>query len=96
MSYMKDAVYFEVMEVLKVKQDTCQKIPQNVLSHIEKHAKKYQTKTDKEITLSTLSDDAFSLYLALYLQYIAENEEKEKIKKILIENEVAYRQKMKK
>ncbi len=96
MSYIKDTVYHEVMEFLKTKPDECQKIPEKILNHIEKHAKKVKLASEKKTTISSLSEEAFSLYLSLYLQYMAEDKEKDKIKKILIDNEVAYREKIKK
>ena len=99
MNFIKDKVYREAMNVLKNNQEMCQKIPQEVLAHIEKHAKKASNMNVEaldEISIAKLSDDAFSLYLSLYLRYVAEGEEKERLKKKLIENEIKFKQKMKK
>lgn len=38
-----------------------------------------------------LSREALSLCISLYLKYVASDSEKEKFKKILIENEIEYK-----
>lgn len=67
------------------------KIPEDVLKHIYQNAKKsgysFEYNLEKEI-LNQVSREAFCLYISLYLQYVADDEEKEKLKEILIENEV--------
>lgn len=47
----------------------------------------FECNSDEEI-LNQVSREAFCLYISLYLQYVADDEEKAKLKEILIENEV--------
>ena len=93
--YIKDKLYKEVWEVLQIKTEIKDKLPNDVIKHIQKSASKsnYEitfNKNDEDI-LKSISTDAFCLYISLYLQYVANEEEKEQLKKVLIENEIAYK-----
>lgn len=91
---INNKIYKEVWEVLNTKKDIKGKIPEKVLHHIKQSASKssYQIVNNENMDiLKLISTDAFCLYLSLYLQYVAEDKEKETIKKILIENEIEYK-----
>lgn len=54
---------------------------------LEKVGYIFEYKQDKEI-LTKVSREAFCLYVSLYLQYVANDEEKAELKEVLIGNEV--------
>ena len=54
---------------------------------LEKVGYSFEYNPDEEI-LNKVSREAFCLYVSLYLQYVADEEEKTKLKELLIENEV--------
>ena len=89
--FIETKTYLEVWSILEVKSEIKEKIPVSVLEHIYKNAKKvgysFEYNQDEEI-LNQVSREAFCLYVSLYLQYVATEEEKAKLKEILIENEV--------
>lgn len=92
--FISNKVYYEVWKVLEIKKETKEKIPEEILTHICKKANKSENKIEfnkSETILKDISQEAFCLYLSLYLQYVAAETEKEKIKKILIENEIKYK-----
>ena len=88
--FISDNAYSEILEVLKEKKEIAQKIPEEVLRHIyikaNKNKKKFEYDFEKDI-IKCISKEAFALYVALYLQYVASEEEKCDIKTLLIENE---------
>ena len=52
----------------------------------------FEYKNDEEI-LNQVSREAFCLYVSLYLQYVAGDDEKAKLKEVLIKNEVKLKRK---
>ena len=82
--------YIELAEVLKQKQDVAEKIPKEVIDYIYTRASEAENeiKYDNVDILNIISKEAFSLYVYLFTKYVADNNEKEKIKKVLINNEV--------
>lgn len=89
--FISDETYSELFEVLKAKQDFTNKIPEEVLRHVynkvAKSKKKFEYDSEKDI-LKCISKETFALYVALYLQYIASEQEKMDIKNVLIKNEM--------
>ena len=89
--FITNQTYLEVWSILEMKNEIKTKIPEDVLKHIYQNAKKcgysFEYNLEKEI-LNQVSREAFCIYISLYLQYVADDEEKEKLKEILIENEV--------
>lgn len=89
--FIENEIYLEVWNILETKNEIKTKIPEDVLKHIYKNAKKveysFEYNSDEEI-LNQVSREAFCLYISLYLQYVADDGEKAKLKEILIENEV--------
>lgn len=88
--FISDETYSEILEVLKVKKEVAEKIPEDVLHHmydkVVKSKKKFDYDPQKDI-LKSISKETFALYVALYLQYVANDEEKVNIKEVLIKNE---------
>lgn len=92
--FISSKTYSELWKVLEEKTEVRTKIPEDVLKHIYKNAinSGYRFEyTSKDDILKIISKDTFCLYVSLYLQYVAEDDEKEKIKKILIDNEIKYK-----
>lgn len=93
--FINDRVYKEVWEVLQIKKEIRDKIPNDVLQHIKKSAlqSSYEISfsENEEDVFKNMSREALCLYISLYLQYIANEEEKEQLKKILIENEIEFK-----
>ena len=89
--FISDETYSEIWEVLKVKKEFAKKIPEEVLKHIyskvAKSKKKFEYDSEKDI-LKCIRKETFALYVALYLQYAASDEEKLDIKNVLIKNEM--------
>ena len=89
--FIENKIDLEVWNILEAKNEIKTKIPEDVLKHIYKNAKKvgysFEYNSDEEI-LNQVSREAFCLYVSLYLQYVASDEEKAKLKETLIENEV--------
>lgn len=88
--FISDETYSEILEVLKNKKEVAQKIPEEVLKHIYDKALKSRCKFEYDVTkdiLKCIKKETFSLYVALYLQYVANEQEKSDIKEVLIKNE---------
>ena len=89
--FLETKTYIEVWNILETKNEIKKKIPQDVLNHIYKNVKKsgysFEYNPSEEI-LNQVSREAFCVYVSLYLQYIADEREKAKLKEVLIENEM--------
>lgn len=95
--FINSRIYSELWSVLNVKTEVKEKIPLEVLKHIYKNAinSGYNfnyTKDDDVVKI--MSNDTFCLYTSLYIKYVANDIEKEKMKKILLENEAEYKSKI--
>ncbi|MBQ9313782.1 MAG: hypothetical protein IJ220_02095 [Clostridia bacterium] len=90
-------VYVEVYEVIKANSDFQNFLPKNVLNEIKKNATNtsytFRYNPNGNI-LNQISRDSLSFCISLYLQYGADDNEKEKFKKLLIQNEVMYKNKI--
>lgn len=83
--------YSEVFELLKhIDRNDLKKIPMNLLETIkENRNEKYMPDINFNDINNSLSKKAIALYMWLYLTYITDNiEEKERINKILYNNEI--------
>ncbi len=94
--FIDNRVYNELWKVLEIKEEVKRKIPEKVLKHIYKNALKSGYKfecNDEKSVLKEISPETFHLYISLYLQYVANDHEKQKIKDKLIKNEMDYKAK---
>ena len=94
--FISSKTYSELWKVLEIKTEVREKIPEDVLKHIQKKAVNSGYKfeyTSSDDVLKLISQETFCLYVSLYLQYVADDFEKENIKKILINNEIKYKTK---
>lgn len=86
--------YTQVYKVIKQKKEFQEKLPQNLIKDIEK----MMDKTNEDFTydeskdiFSQIDRNALAICTYLYTKYIATDEEKNNIKKILIKNEIEYK-----
>lgn len=95
--FINSRIYSELWSVLNVKTEVKEKIPLEVLKHIYVNAMNsgysFNYKKDDDV-VKIMSIDTFCLYTSLYIKYVANDIEKEKMKKILLENEAEYKSKI--
>lgn len=92
--FISAKIYRELWNVLNIKMEVKEKIPLEVLKCIYKNAMNsgYSFNYTKDVdVIKIMSNDAFCLYAYLYIKYVANDVEKEKMKKILLENEIEYK-----
>ena len=91
--------YVEVYEVIKKNESFLEKLPKDIIRHIENKAKKsryiFNYDETKDI-FSQISRNALSLVTYLYLKYVCDDEnEKKKMKKTLCENKLEFKKPIK-
>ena len=89
--FISNQTYHEVWKILELKKETKERIPEDILKHIYKKAMKsgYRFEPDVQAEiLNQVSRDALVLYVFLFLQYAANENEKVQLKEILIQNEI--------
>ena len=83
--------YNEVLAILDRNPFVYDKIPKYIIKYLNKNsAKFYEVKCAKtENILNHVSREAIELYTSIYIDYAATEREREELKRILIENDVA-------
>lgn len=87
-------VYAEVYEILKRRNDKVEKIPKKIIEHIRKNGEKInlnKTYNEDVDILQQVSRGAQNLWLSIFIKYIANDNQKENLKEILIRNEIKYK-----
>lgn len=95
--FINSRIYSELWSVLNVKVEVKEKIPLEVLKHIHinaMHSGYSFNYTKDDDVVKIMSNDTFCLYTSLYIKYVANDIEKEKMKKLLLENEAKYKSKI--
>lgn len=90
--------YVEVLETIKyMKPELVEKIPQKLIQFFEEHKdENYQFKFNENIDIENqkLSIEAGSILAMLMLNYIADEQEKNEINNILVQNEKKYEEEL--
>ena len=94
MDLISPEIYAEVYQILNVYAFVYDRIPRRIIKYIKRHASrtfKVQYPMQENI-LNYVSREALEVYTSLYIEYVANDSEKEELKQILVSNEVAARQ----
>lgn len=90
--------YVEVLEIIKYMEPECvNKIPKGLIEFFERQKDKnyeYHFDEEKDFSEQKISEETGGLLAMLALNYIANEENKEKIKEILIKNEEEYQKEL--
>lgn len=90
--------YVEILEIIKYMEPECvNKIPKGLIEFFERQKDKnyeYHFDEEKDFSEQKISEETGGLLAMLALNYIANEENKEKIKEILIKNEEEYQKEL--
>ena len=90
--------YVEILEIIKYMEPECvKKIPKGLIEFFERQKDKnyeYHFDEEKDFSEQKISEETGGLLAMLALNYIANEENKEKIKEILIKNEEEYQKEL--
>lgn len=90
--------YVEILELIKYMEPECvNKIPKGLIEFFERQKDKnyeYHFDEEKDFSEQKISEETGGLLAMLALNYIANEENKEKIKEILIKNEEEYQKEL--
>lgn len=96
---INEKTYVELFYVLNLQKEIFEnKIPKDIIDNIHKKAQNsnIHVELDENNVINEISREAFCIYLFLYTKYVADEEEKENIKKILKENEIKHEEELRK
>lgn len=90
--------YVEILEIIKYIEPECvNKIPKGLIEFFEKQKDKnykYHFDEEKDFSEQKISEETGGLLAMIALNYIADEENREKIKEILIKNEEEYQREL--